>query len=63
MSKQLNDRKAEHIQIVLEEQVTGNTITTGLEHYHFIHNALPELAFDDIDIEQAFSRNYARLHF
>ncbi|MGE7543801.1 type 2 isopentenyl-diphosphate Delta-isomerase [Sporosarcina newyorkensis] len=63
MSKQLNDRKAEHIQIVLEEQVTGNTITTGLEHYHFIHNALPELAFDDIDIEQAFFTKLCKTPF
>ncbi|GKV65812.1 MULTISPECIES: type 2 isopentenyl-diphosphate Delta-isomerase [unclassified Sporosarcina] len=54
MSKQLNDRKAEHIQIVLDEHVTGHSITTGLENYHFIHNALPELSFDDIDIEQNF---------
>ncbi|WP_153732479.1 type 2 isopentenyl-diphosphate Delta-isomerase [Sporosarcina obsidiansis] len=54
MSKQLNKRKAEHIQIVLEEHVTGNEITTGLEQFHFIHNALPELAFSDIQIDQTF---------
>ncbi|ARK23447.1 type 2 isopentenyl-diphosphate Delta-isomerase [Sporosarcina sp. P37] len=54
MGKKLNDRKAQHIQIVLDEQVTGHTITTGLENYHFLHNALPELPFDDIDIGQIF---------
>ncbi|AXH99182.1 type 2 isopentenyl-diphosphate Delta-isomerase [Sporosarcina sp. PTS2304] len=54
MGKQLNDRKAQHIQIVLDEHVTGHTITTGLENYHFIHNALPELAFDSIRLQQDF---------
>ncbi|WP_301109300.1 type 2 isopentenyl-diphosphate Delta-isomerase [Sporosarcina sp.] len=54
MGKQLNDRKAEHIRIVLDEHVTGHRITTGLENFHFIHNALPELSFDDINTEQNF---------
>ncbi|PIC63707.1 type 2 isopentenyl-diphosphate Delta-isomerase [Sporosarcina sp. P13] len=54
MGKELNERKAQHIQIVLEEHVTGNSITTGVENYQFIHNALPELAFDDIELQQNF---------
>ena len=54
MGKQLNDRKAQHIRIVLDEQVTGNTITTGVERYGFLHDALPELSFDEINTEQDF---------
>lgn len=54
MSQQLNERKAQHLQIVLEEHVTGHHITTGLEKYHFIHNALPEIAFTDIQLAQNF---------
>ena len=54
MGKQLNDRKAQHIQIVLDEHVTGNSITTGVEQYEFLHNALPELSFEDINTDQDF---------
>ncbi len=47
-------RKSEHIQISLDEQVTGEAISTGLESYRFIHNALPEIAFDEISLETEF---------
>lgn len=43
-------RKAEHVRICLEEEVNGIGITTGLERYRFIHQALPEINFDDIDL-------------
>ncbi|MFQ5434916.1 MAG: type 2 isopentenyl-diphosphate Delta-isomerase [Anaerolineae bacterium] len=42
-------RKADHIRINLEEDVTFNRLTTGLEDYHFMHQALPELNLDQID--------------
>ncbi|MDW0115461.1 type 2 isopentenyl-diphosphate Delta-isomerase [Sporosarcina thermotolerans] len=54
MTDSINKRKAEHIQITLNEKVTGNEITTGLERVHFIHNALPEINFPDIAIESKF---------
>lgn len=41
-------RKSEHIRINLEEDVQSG-LTTGLEHFHFVHQALPELNLDDID--------------
>ncbi len=63
MGKQLNERKAQHIKIVLEEHVTGNTITTGIENYHFRHKALPELAFDDIKIDQNFLHKTCKTPF
>ncbi|WP_373286383.1 type 2 isopentenyl-diphosphate Delta-isomerase [Paenibacillus physcomitrellae] len=47
-------RKTEHIRIVLEEDVEGAGITTGLERYRFQHNALPELDFDAISLDTEF---------
>jgi isopentenyl-diphosphate delta-isomerase len=41
-------RKEDHIRINLEENVQSG-LTTGLEHYHFIHQALPEINFNDVD--------------
>jgi isopentenyl-diphosphate Delta-isomerase len=41
-------RKADHIRINLEENVSFNKLTTGLEQYFFLHQALPELNLNDI---------------
>lgn len=54
-SKDLTEkRKTEHIHISLNEDVEGKNITTGLEEYRFIPNALPELSFDEISLSAAF---------
>src|SRR5258708_4080139 len=42
-------RKGDHIRINLEENVQFPNLTTGLEHYRFIHQALPELDIAEID--------------
>ena len=47
-------RKAEHVRICLEEQVNGVGITTGLERYRFLHQALPEINFDEIDLSMTW---------
>ena len=44
----INQRKADHIKINLEQDVRS-ALTTGLEKFHFIHEALPELNLDEID--------------
>ncbi|MBN2145804.1 MAG: type 2 isopentenyl-diphosphate Delta-isomerase [Anaerolineales bacterium] len=44
-----SNRKSDHIHINLEENVQSG-LTTGLEHYHFIHHALPEIDLDDVDL-------------
>ena len=44
----IEERKADHIKINLEKDVRS-ALTTGLEKYHFIHEALPELNLDDVD--------------
>lgn len=44
----IDQRKADHIKINLEQDVRS-ALTTGLEKYHFIHEALPELDLNRID--------------
>jgi isopentenyl-diphosphate delta-isomerase len=48
---QISSRKSDHIRINLEEDVRSG-LTTGLEHYHFIHRALPEINLDQVDLCQ-----------
>jgi isopentenyl-diphosphate delta-isomerase len=45
-----NQRKTEHLRISLEEDVRFRNLTTGLERYHFAHQALPEINRDHIDL-------------
>lgn len=45
----IEDRKAEHIRINLEENVQFPHLTTGLERFRFLHQALPELNLSDVD--------------
>ncbi|MDC3417131.1 type 2 isopentenyl-diphosphate Delta-isomerase [Aquibacillus salsiterrae] len=54
MTDSINKRKSEHIRITLNEKVTGDTITNGLERYQFIHNGLPEINFEDITLKTNF---------
>lgn len=42
-------RKADHIRINLEEDVAFKRVSTGLENYSFMHQALPELSLADVD--------------
>ncbi len=44
----IEERKSDHIKINLEKNV-HSSLTTGLEKFHFIHEALPELSLDKID--------------
>lgn len=52
-------RKADHIRINLEEDVRS-TLTNGLEHYRFIHQALPEMNLDAIDLSQTLFHRAVR---
>lgn len=47
----LSSRKLDHIRINLEEDVRSS-VSTGLERYRFVHQALPELNLEDIDLSQ-----------
>jgi isopentenyl-diphosphate delta-isomerase len=44
----IDQRKADHIKINLEQDVRS-ALTNGLENYHFVHEALPELDLNRID--------------
>jgi isopentenyl-diphosphate delta-isomerase len=44
----IDQRKADHIKINLEQDVRS-ALTSGLEKYHFAHEALPELDLNRID--------------
>ncbi len=44
----IDQRKADHIRINLEENVRS-ALTSGLERYRFVHEALPELDLDAVD--------------
>jgi isopentenyl-diphosphate delta-isomerase len=56
---QTGQRKRDHIDINLTQDVAHVT-TTGLEHVRFIHNALPEIDLDEIDLSVEFLGH--RLH-
>jgi isopentenyl-diphosphate Delta-isomerase len=48
---QIPQRKDEHIHINLEKDVASR-LTTGLEDYRFIHQALPEITLAAVDMRQ-----------
>lgn len=50
-SLQIDNRKADHIRINLEEDVSFKRLSTGLESFFFMHEALPELDFASISTE------------
>src|SRR5690625_3651456 len=54
METDINIRKTEHIKLCLTDQVEGVNKTTGLEGISFIHNALPEINFSEIDLSTSF---------
>ncbi|MGZ9586344.1 type 2 isopentenyl-diphosphate Delta-isomerase [Paenibacillus marinisediminis] len=56
-------RKAEHVRICLEEEVNGIGISTGLERYRFMHQALPEIDFHDIDLSVTWFGKQAKTPF
>lgn len=46
---QTSSRKSDHIRINLEEDVRSS-LSTGLERYRFLNNALPEIDLKDVDL-------------
>jgi len=53
-------RKVDHIRINLEENVQFPRLTTGLENYRFMHQAVPELNLIDVDTTvQLFGKTLA----
>ena len=48
-----SSRKSDHILINLNEEVQSS-LRTGLERYHFVHNALPEVDLAEINLQTTF---------
>jgi isopentenyl-diphosphate delta-isomerase len=46
-----SQRKADHIRINLEEDVSFPNLTTGFEYFRFVHQALPELNLADVETD------------
>ena len=50
----IKQRKKEGIDIPLQKNVQAKTTSTYLEYVRLVHNALPELDYDDIDTSMTF---------
>ncbi len=53
-SSKTSSRKQQHVEITLSKEVSFRGKTSGFERYDFIHNALPELDFSEIDPSTSF---------
>lgn len=51
-SRQITKRKRDHLRIATSD--VSQTGSNGFERYRFVHNALPEINFDDIDLSTTF---------
>ncbi len=47
-------RKKEHLELCLDATSVTGRFGTGLDRYSFVHNALPELDIDEIDVSTNF---------
>lgn len=63
MEEGINKRKTEHIRLCLQDNVEGVNKSTGLEGISFIHNALPEINFNDIDLQTSFLKKTIKAPF
>jgi isopentenyl-diphosphate delta-isomerase len=50
----IKQRKKDGIEIPLQKDVQARTTSTYLEYVKLVHNALPELDYDDIDLSTTF---------
>jgi isopentenyl-diphosphate delta-isomerase len=57
----LEERKTEHLHINLEQDVSFPQVTTGLERYCFVHNALPEIDLAAVQLATTFLGKELRL--
>ena len=56
--REIEERKLQHIRIPLEKDVEARSATTLLEDVHLIHQALPELNFDEISTTTTFLNHH-----
>jgi isopentenyl-diphosphate delta-isomerase len=48
------NRKREHLELCVGSEATATPYPTGLDNYTFLHNALPEVGIEDIDLRTTF---------
>ena len=53
MQDEIKNRKKKHIEVCLDQDVAYKK-SSGFENYDFIHNALPEISFDQINTKTKF---------
>jgi isopentenyl-diphosphate delta-isomerase len=46
----IGERKADHIEVCLKENVQSRKVTTGFEDVNLVHRALPEIEREEVDI-------------
>jgi isopentenyl-diphosphate delta-isomerase len=51
---QTQQRKKQHLELCLDPETVTGRFGTGLDRYDFVHNALPELDIDELDISTNF---------
>ncbi|HVN54297.1 MAG TPA: type 2 isopentenyl-diphosphate Delta-isomerase, partial [Anaerolineaceae bacterium] len=56
----ISSRKTDHIRINVKEDVQSG-LTTGLERIHFVHQALPEINLEEIDLQQTIFNRTVRV--
>ncbi|PHJ56880.1 isopentenyl pyrophosphate isomerase [Nostoc linckia z18] len=61
MTTEIQNRKADHIRLCIEEDVQFCTTTNGFECYRFEHCCLPELDFEEIDLSTNFLGKHLKL--
>ncbi len=54
MNNETSERKLDHINICLEEEVESRHKTTGLEDVELLHRASPETELEKIDLSSSF---------
>lgn len=47
-------RKKEHLELCLDTDSVTSSLSTGLDRYRFVHNALPDIDLDEIDVGTTF---------
>ncbi len=46
----IGERKADHIEVCLKEDVQSKKVTTGFEEIHLVHRAIPEIEREKVDL-------------
>jgi isopentenyl-diphosphate delta-isomerase len=54
VKKKTSSRKQQHVEMTVTRDVNFRTKTAGFERWEFLHNALPELNFSDVDPSLSF---------